>query len=280
MQLHATAERDSEREFAFSDRDFHFISDWAYQRIGIVLAEQKRDMVYSRLSRRLRALGLGSFADYCRLIQGPEGETEAGNLVNALTTNLTRFFREQHHFDHLQRELTLMCAVSRRIRIWSAGCSCGMETYSIAMVLKSVLDSCGARDARILATDIDTSMLDTAMSGVYPGAELDHIPTRYRAMVATDGMQGSISMAQELKDLISFKRLNLLEHWPMQGKFDAVFCRNVVIYFDKPTQKTLFNRFAEIIKPSGWLYIGHSENLQNVCDRFDLEGRTVYRRAR
>jgi len=269
----------SEREFAFSDRDFHFLSQWVNSRTGIVLAEQKRDMVYSRLSRRLRALGIASFASYCELIQSAAGEEEAGNLVNAITTNLTSFFREKHHFDHLHAELTKLCSTQDKVRIWSAGCSSGMETYSIAMVLHSVMKCCGKVDARILATDIDTTMLTAGAKGRYAITECEHIPNEYNEYVHKDKTSDSVLMRDDLKQIITFNRLNLLESWPMKGKFDVIFCRNVVIYFDKPTQKKLFARYADILKPEGWLYIGHSENLQKVCDRFELVGRTIYKKV-
>jgi chemotaxis protein methyltransferase CheR len=268
-----------EREFAFSDRDFRFLADLANKKTGIVLSDQKRNMVYSRISRRLRALGFKTFAEYCDLISGPEGDHEIGNLVNAITTNLTHFFREKHHFEHLQKEvlLPLQQAGGKSLRIWSAGCSSGMEPYSIAMTLKFSLRNLDMWDARILATDIDTNMLDRGMKGEYSEEEYDNIPPPYRANIANNG--DMMVIADDLKKLIAFKHLNLLEHWPMKGSFDAIFCRNVVIYFDRPTQTTLFNRMAELLPIGGWLYIGHSENLTKVTDRFELVGRTIYRRV-
>jgi chemotaxis protein methyltransferase CheR len=154
-----------EREFAFSERDFRFLADLANQKTGIVLSDQKRDMVYARVSRRLRALGLTEFQQYCELLKSPTGDSEMGNLVNAITTNLTHFFREKHHFEHLQQEvlLPLQARGVRRLRIWSAGCSSGMEPYSIAMTVKHALAPIEGWDARILATDIDTNMLDRGM---------------------------------------------------------------------------------------------------------------------
>ena len=271
-----------EREFSFSEREFRFLADLANKRTGIVLAEHKKDMVYSRLVRRLRALGLKSFAGYCELMQGPEGDDEIGNLVNAITTNLTSFFREGHHFEHLHDQVLLPLAATKtkRLRIWSAGCSAGMEPYSIAMTVKSAFKDLKSWDAKILATDIDTNMLNRGMAGEYATEQYENIPANYRGDVTQNKKADTIQMSDDLKALISFKSLNLLEGWPMKGPFDAVFCRNVVIYFDKQTQAKLFNRMADLIKPNGWLYIGHSENLFKVCDRFELLGRTIYRKVK
>lgn len=273
-----------EREFEFSERDFRFLTQLVTKKTGIVLGDHKRDMVYSRLARRLRALGIKTFAGYCELMQGESGHEEIGNLVNAITTNLTSFFREKHHFEHLRDNVLVpMVAKSshpKRLRIWSAGCSSGMESYSIAMTVKSALRDLHSWDARILATDIDTNMLNTGMQGEYSAEQWENIPPSHRGDVLKQAKQERIRMSDPLKQLIAFKHLNLLEPWPMQGTFDVVFCRNVVIYFDKPTQQKLFARIADMLKPDGWLYIGHSENLFKVSNRFELVGRTIYRRIR
>ncbi|MBI1274829.1 chemotaxis protein CheR [bacterium] len=270
----------SEREFAFGEREFRFLGQLVHDHTGIVLAAHKRDMVYSRLARRLRALDLKDFASYCELLQSPEGAAEMSNLVNAITTNLTSFFREGHHFEHLREQVLKPMAnkSEKHLRIWSSACSSGMEPYSIAMVMKAAIANIASWDARILATDIDTNMVEKGKAGIYPKSELENIPTTYRSMLDIDGQH--LSMSPALKELIAFKYLNLLDTWPMKGQFDAVFCRNVVIYFDKPTQAKLFSRIADHIKPGGWLYIGHSENLTNICDRFELRGRTIYRRIK
>lgn len=280
MSQAATASS-NEREFSFSDKEFQFLAGLANERTGIKLEERKKDMVYSRLVRRLRALKLDSFASYCALLEGPAGEEEMGNLVNAITTNLTSFFREKHHFEHLASQVIAPIAQEHpqggRLRIWSAGCSAGMEPYSIAMVVRAALKNINAWDAKILATDIDSNMLETGRIGRYAPEQLGNIPRDYHHEITTDA-QGYVLMGEQVRSPISFKQLNLLEHWPMQGPFDAIFCRNVVIYFDKPTQQKLFARMAQLLKPSGWLYIGHSENLFNVCDQFELVGRTIYRK--
>ena len=278
--INSKATQQKEREFSFSQQEFRFLADLANKLTGIVVSDKKKDMIYSRLVRRLRALSLNSFEQYCDFIQRPEGEEEIGNLVNAITTNLTSFFRESHHFDHL-RDVALPQIIAnpnsqKKLRIWSSAASSGMEAYSIAMVTKKVFDKHPNWDAKILGTDIDTNMLATGANGEYNISELENIPSEYRTLFSKN--KEHILMNNELKELIAFKHLNLLENWPMKGKFDVIFCRNVVIYFDKPTQKKLFNRMADILSPNGWLYIGHSESLYNVCDKFELSGRTIYRK--
>lgn len=276
-----------QREFDFSQKDFDMLRGLVSEKSGIVLADHKQNMVYSRLARRLRALKLTSFQEYRELLQGPEGEAEVGDFVNAITTNLTRFFRESHHFDHLRDEVLrsrLKQGGERRLRLWSSASSSGMEPYSMAMTLR---DALGAElsqwDALILATDIDTNMLNHGKKGHYDVREWENIPANYRQdycrkeMIAGKEM---IAMKPELQRLIRFNHLNLLKEWPMRGKFDAIFCRNVVIYFDKETQRVLFDRMADILVPGGWLYIGHSESMHNICDRFELRGRTIYQKIR
>lgn len=280
MQPSATA--NDEREFIFTDDDFRFLAELVHRKTGIVLSDAKRNMVYSRLARRLRKLELSHFSEYCELLEA-DTDGELLHCVNAITTNLTSFFREQHHFAHLANEvlkpLALQASGGKRLRIWSAGCSAGAEPYSIAMTLREAIPSINQWDARILATDIDTNMLATGRKGHYEEEFISKIPPDYRKKYVEMQNDGSGEMKENLKQLITFNTLNLLESWPIKGPFDVIFCRNVVIYFDKPTQKILFNRFADILKPGGWLYIGHSESLFNVCDRFKLIGKTVYSRV-
>lgn len=258
------------REFHFSKKDFAFLSELVHKRIGIVLTDNKFDMVYARLARRLRALGLISVSDYCEFLTSDSGADEIGNLVNAITTNLTSFFREAHHFEHLGKQ-----SFDNHVRIWSAGCSAGAETYSIAMTLHETIPYLARRDLKILATDIDTNMLDIGRGGEYDAEWIAKIPQPLQAKYVNQNR-----MSEKLRSIISFKQLNLLESWPMKGKFDAIFCRNVVIYFDKPTQAKLFNRYADALKPKGLLYIGHSESMHNVCDRFKLVDKTTYQRIK
>jgi chemotaxis protein methyltransferase CheR len=272
-----------DREFPLGDEEFRFLVRTVHERTGIVLGDHKRTMIYGRLARRLRQLGLKSFRAYCDLIAGDASGNEIGFFVNAVTTNLTRFFRESHHFDHLRDELCpelgrRAADGGRRLRIWSAGCSSGEEPYSIAMTLREGIKDLDRWDARILATDIDTDMLAKGSRGVYARDSQDSIPEPHRGRY-TETRADGLHMKDNIRSLIAFKRLNLLGKWPMKGPFDAIFCRNVVIYFDRPTQTTLFGRYADLLADHGFLYVGHSENLFNVTDRFRLVGRSVYRKV-
>lgn len=203
-------------------------------------------------------------------------------MINAITTNLTGFFREPHHFaalkDEVLPELLRAPAQERRLRIWSAGCSSGEEPYSIAMTLKRALPTAQNWDALVLATDIDTNMIATCRAGVYDPDRVEPVPADLRRRFVIGAGADTVEMAPALRQMIRFRPLNLLEPWPMRGKFDVIFCRNVVIYFDKDTQHTLFDRYADILKPDGWLFIGHSESLFRVSDRFRHLGRTMYRK--
>lgn len=274
---------EQEREFAFDKRDFRFLADLAYARTGIVLADHKQDMVYGRLARRLRALKLASFSEYCDLLQSDAGTDEMSQLINALTTNLTSFFREPHHFEHLRNEVLLPIVKSGKrpkLRVWSAAASSGMEPYSLAMTMREAIRDIDAWDAKILATDIDSNMLNKGRAGEYAASDVEDIPAMYKKYIEDGKTADRVQMSPDLRKLLTFNQLNLLERWPMKGQFDAVFCRNVVIYFDKPTKVKLFMRMAEVIKPDGWLYIGHSENLHGISDRFRLVGRTIYQRVK
>jgi len=270
-------------EFHMTDSDFNAIAELAGEHTGIVLGPHKRNMVYGRIARRIRALGLSSFKQYIEFLKN-NPKDEMSNFINAITTNLTSFFREPHHFQYLQNELLpelrRLNAESRKIRIWSAGSSIGQEAYTIAMtIVRANFPS--NWDIKILATDLDSNVLDTGRRGVYP---IDHIDQLDPAIVkqffrkSTDGR--SVQVSDELRNMVSFKRLNLLEKWPMKGPFDLIFCRNVVIYFNKDTQRVLFDRYANYLRSDGRLFIGHSENLSGVCDRFQSLGQTIYRKMR
>jgi chemotaxis protein methyltransferase CheR len=274
-----------EQGYALQDSDFRKIVQLVMDTAGIVLSERKRPFVQSRLGRRLRVLGLPDFRQYCRLLEAPAGDEERTHLINAITTNHTSFFREPHHFDYLSKAILPRIMADHggdagRLRIWSAGCSTGEEPHTIAMTLRDYQPSLTGWDVKILATDLDTNVVSHAASGVYDAERLESFPPAFRKRFVTELPDGRARMNDELGSLISFAPLNLLQQWPMKGPFDVVFCRNVVIYFDKPTQSKLFDRFAEILKPDGWLFIGHSESLLNVTDRFDLVGRTIYRRCK
>jgi chemotaxis protein methyltransferase CheR len=268
-------------EQRITDEDFHAIAAMLFRKAGIRLADNKRELVCGRLNPRLRHLGLDGFASYRALIEAPEGQDECLEMVNALTTNLTSFFREPHHFRYLADEVLkdFRGRADRRLRIWSAACSSGEEPYSIAMTLRQVLRGAEPRDARILATDIDTNMIATAELGCYSADRAAGIPDGMGRLVVRRP-DGGVEMSEALQRLITFKPLNLLGAWPMRGKFDAVFCRNVVIYFDKPTQRALFDRIADVLVPGGTLFIGHSESLFRVSDRFESLGHTIYRKVK
>jgi chemotaxis protein methyltransferase CheR len=274
------------REFAFSEADFQRLAKLAYDYAGISLSESKQNLIYSRLSRRLRVLKLGAFRDYCGYLDSTPSEVE--NFINSLSTNHTKFFREVHHFEHFREHVAgpFGQAAARkpgeRLRVWSAGCSSGEEPYTIAVVLKREIRDFGANDAKILATDIDTDVLARAAAGEFAVASVDEVPKEYRTYFAGRAEEGDgekVAMDGDVKSLIAFRRLNLMETWPFQGLFDAIFCRNVMIYFDGPTKTKLVERFTRQLKPGGLLYIGHSESLVGSHPGLDLTGRTTYRRV-
>jgi chemotaxis protein methyltransferase CheR len=279
------AAADPQREFAFSQGDFEFLAALAYQRAGISLSDSKRNLVYGRLSRRLRALGLTSFGEYRQYLEGGDGG-EIERFINSISTNHTKFFREAHHFTHLHGSVAEIFAQQdqkravRRLRVWSAGCSSGEEPYTIALVLRRETADMARHDVKILATDIDTDVLAKARRGEYSADALDDIPDPFcRYFKPTEGGNGAtIKVAQDVRSLITFRPLNLVEAWPMKGPFDAIFCRNVMIYFDGKTKSDLIDRFTRLIKPSGFLYIGHSESLLGSHPGLRLMGRTIYRR--
>lgn len=276
-----------EREFQFSDRDFNRIRQLVSQHTGISLSEAKRDMVYSRLARRLREVDLQDFGSYCSLIDSAEGEDELLNFTNAITTNLTSFFREPHHFEYLQKtllpELMKTNAQTRRLRIWSAGCSTGEEPYSIALAIREVIPENSDWDIKILATDLDSNVLAKGQSGIYDAeriAGLSKQRARNWFLRGKGDKQNLVRVHPALQEMIAFKRLNLMNEWPIKGPFDFMFCRNVVIYFDKPTQSVLFDRYADLLVDDARLFLGHSETMFKVCDRFKLIGNTIYQKLK
>jgi chemotaxis protein methyltransferase CheR len=274
------------REFAFSDGDFRALVQFAYDNAGIALSDSKRNLLYSRLSRRLRSLGLTTFRQYRDYLAANESELE--NFLNAISTNLTKFFREAHHFDHFRTHVAAAYAqnadrmTSRRLRVWSAGCSTGEEPYTIAFVLKYEIGDIHRRDVRILATDLDTDVLAKAARGLYPASSLNDVPKsywEYLEPVDADAESRNVLVNDDVRALIAFRRLNLMDRWPFSGSFDAIFCRNVMIYFDAETKAALIERFTQRLVPGGWLYIGHSESLLGAHPGLQLVGRTTYRRA-
>jgi chemotaxis protein methyltransferase CheR len=270
-------------EFGFDNSDFEFIAAAIYEDAGIHLPATKANLVYSRLAKRLRALGLENFRDYCTLVGSESGAAERAQMIAALTTNVTRFFREPHHFDHLRDNL-LTPAVKdirggSRLRIWSAGCSSGQEPYSIALTILGALPDARSYNVRILATDINPHVLETAKRGVYPVEELTSVPQDLRRSWMEAVGSGSSRLDEGPRALITFRQLNLIGSWPMRGPFDAIFCRNVVIYFDEKTQMRMLNRMSSLLRPGGYLYLGHSERLIGPAEAlFKVDGTTVYRK--
>jgi chemotaxis protein methyltransferase CheR len=271
------------REFVLTDSEFDRLRTLVRELTGIALADSKKELVYGRLARRLRKLNLRSFGEYCDMLEAGD-QAELQELTNAMTTNLTSFFRESYHFEQLAADalpyLATCRAATRRLRLWSAGCSTGEEPYSIAMVLREAQHLFGGWDVRLLATDIDSKVVATAAEGIYEADRLRGIdPKRVeRWFTPCDATAKQYEVAEELRSLITFRQLNLLDAWPIKGPFDVVFCRNVTIYFDKDTQRQLFERLAQLQEPGAWLFIGHSENLFNVTQLYKSVGRTVYRR--
>jgi chemotaxis protein methyltransferase CheR len=285
METTSPAGRDLQlRKFSLGEEDFAALRELVKSHTGIHLTEQKRELVYGRLSRRLRALGLESFRAYRRLLERGDSD-ELVQFCNAITTNLTSFFREAHHFQYLREQLLAPRAAdargARRLRFWSAGCSSGEEPYSLAMTIHEALPDARRWDIKILATDLDTEVLGRGLRGVYdeervrglPAARLERFFRREAAATPA-----SYAATQELRDLITFRELNLMHALPMKGPFDAIFCRNVVIYFDKDTQRELFARMARLQRPGDVLFLGHSESLYRVSEAYTLVGKTIYRR--
>lgn len=264
------------KEFAFTEHDFERVRSLIHRRAGIALADSKQEMVYSRLARRLRAIGIKSFSQYLDDLESSPDSQEWEAFTNALTTNLTSFFREEHHFpilaDHVKKS-------TGPIEIWCSASSTGEEPYSIAMTLCEVFNTL-VPPAHIIATDIDTNVLNTAANGVYPLERLDKMdPARAKRFFqrGKGKQEGYVRVRPELRQMITFKQLNLLSNdWPVSGPFDAIFCRNVMIYFDKPTQGKILERFAPLMKPDALLFAGHSENFLYVSNAFKLRGKTVY----
>ncbi len=277
----------ADSEIVLSDREFAEFRGVIRELTGINMAETKRELVYRRVSARLKATGIKTFKDYLDFLKkGDPREVEF--FSNAVTTNLTSFFRENHHFEYLAGTI-LPEIVSkkrngrRRLRIWSAGCSTGEEPYSIAITLREAFKDLAGWDARVLCTDLDTNVLETCRAGIYAENRVEKIPPGRlkRWFSKSAGQNGAGYQADsKLRDLLTFKQLNLMHEWPMKGKFDVIFCRNVVIYFDKPTQRVLVERYANILEDGGYLILGHSESLFKVSDRFKLLGNTIYRKER
>jgi chemotaxis protein methyltransferase CheR len=272
-------------EFLLTEADFRKIAALLHEDAGIYLPETKATLVYSRLAKRLRTLGLESFRDYCALIASEEGVGERQQMLAALTTNVTRFFREPHHFKHLEEHVLAPRASAvrkgARLRLWSAACSNGQEPYSMAMSVLSVIPEAASLDVKILATDIDPNMVAAGADGVYGSEVMEAVPKNLRSRWFTPlggDRPGEWGVGEELASLVSFRELNLIGRWPMSGRFDAIFCRNVVIYFEEQTQEAIWSRFVDLLTPEGRLYIGHSERVSgSAASFFESDGVTTYR---
>ena len=265
-----------EREFEFTAQDFARVRKLIYQHAGISLSDAKTDMVYSRIGRRLRAVGHDSFKQYLDDLEQNQNPDEWEAFTNALTTNLTSFFREEHHFPILADHLVKL---QKPIRIWCSAASTGEEHYTIAMTACEAFGTLKP-PVEIYATDIDTNVLATASRGVYPYERVSKLSEKRRREFFQKGTgqnEGSVRVRNELRSLITFAQLNLLdEQWPMKEQFDAIFCRNVMIYFDKPTQTKILSRFVPLMTSNTLLFAGHSENFLYVSTALQLLGKTVY----
>ncbi len=269
------------RDFAFTGEDFARIRALIHRRAGISLSEHKRDMAYSRLARRLRALGLDSFRDYLDRLERDNDPVEWEAFTNSLTTNLTAFFREAHHFPILAE---FVKARPAPVSVWCSAASTGEEPYSLAITLLEALGPSAARQASILATDLDTQVLEKARLGIYTFDQVKHLSQerlRRFFLKGTGPQAGRVKVRPELRQMIRFEPLNLTDaDYGIGQGFDAIFCRNVMIYFDKPTQGQVLTRFEPLLKPGGLLFAGHSENFSYVTQAFRLRGQTVYERTR
>jgi chemotaxis protein methyltransferase CheR len=266
------------------DGQFDQLCKLIYEHTGIKLTQAKRELVSRRFLPRLKSLGLQDFDDYLALIRSGD-EAELVEFGNAITTNLTSFFRENHHFEFLKKDHLAILAqrnkLTKRLRIWSAGCSTGPEPYSIAMVLHEAMPGLNSWDAKILATDLDTACLAKAAAGLYSEKTVEGISTGRQQRWFDRVQQGDEVMMQAkecLQSLVRFNQLNLLGPFPFAGKFDVIFCRNVFIYFDKPTQQEIVRKFADHQREGDLLIIGHSENLHSIATKYELVGQTIYRR--
>lgn len=266
--------------------EFHRLAAVVHGLAGISLTENKQPLVQARVGRRLRALGLASFASYAALVEseGAAAEAERQRLIAAITTNVTRFFREPYHFEMLTSRILpeLVARVRRggRLRLWSAGCSTGEEPYSIALTLLGAFPDVAHHDVRILATDIDTEVLATAIRGVYSAEAARSVPAALRRAYLPETSDGRVQVGPEARGLVRFRRLNLARPWPMTGRFDVIFCRNVVIYFDAETKDGVWRRFAQYLPVGGHLFVGHSERIDTLAlPALVSDGTASYRRG-
>ncbi|WP_278923841.1 MULTISPECIES: CheR family methyltransferase [Pseudophaeobacter] len=265
--------------FNLTDQDFEAIADFAYKHFGLSMSSSKKPLVSARLARQLRQQNVVNFKDYLARLNGKNSDAERSKLLSLLTTNVTHFFREPHHFETLRKDV-LPKLIERarnggRIRIWSAGCSKGQEPFTMAMIVHSMCPEIGKYDFKILGTDIDPQVIKHAQAAIYPQDELGQIPAEYRSLVPK--MEPDGRMPENLRSMITFGVLNLIEPFPFKGKFDAIFCRNVAIYFDTPTQQKVWQAFQRCLNPGGYLFIGHSERMSGPAEaNMKTSGITTY----
>ncbi len=273
------------KEVVLSDRDFRNISDLVYKHCGINLHMGKKELVRNRLAKRLRRGNFKTFRDYMKYVLEDKTGKEFSILIDALSTNLTHFFREKQHFEFLRSNFLPLLLERKqkkhnfKIRGWSAGCSSGEEPYSIAIVLLEAVQGQGRWDINLLATDISETMLETAKKGVYAKKDIDPVPPIQKSKYLTHhcvNKQRTFEVNKKLRDVVTFEYLNLMKTWSIRIPLDFIFCRNVMIYFDRPTQKCLINRFWDILDSGGVLFTGHSESLAGIDHKFNYVQPTIY----
>ena len=278
----------SVQDVVLSERDFRKISDMVYKHCGINLHDGKKELVRARLAKRLRLGKFKTFPEYMKHVMADNTGKEFSSLIDSLSTNLTSFFREGQHFQYMRDKLLPRMLERKRnernfrVRCWSAGCSSGEEPYSIAMTLLEAIAGRGRWDVKTLATDISTTILETAQRGVYVKERVAPVPPLQRNKYFTTRKQDReevFEVSRSLRDVVIFKYLNLLKDWPIRGPLDFIFCRNVIIYFDKPTQQRLINRYWNLLGPGGVLFTGHSESLTGIEHKFDYVQPTIYMKA-
>lgn len=275
------------REYEFTESDFNKLRKIANSHTGIIVTDDKYDMYYARLVKRIRMLNLASFKDYVKYLNA-HMDSEFTPFIDSITTNLTSFFREPHHFEVMKStiipDLCNRADVAQGLKAWSAGCSTGEEPYTLAITLLEGLDGItGSPRPSILASDIDTTVLAKASRGIYEISRVEGLDTSIKRRWFFKGKgsnHGHVRVSPELQNIIDFKQVNLMQEWPMKNRFHIIFCRNVVIYFDKPTKVKLLNRYADQLVEGGYMILGHSESLQGMSDRFETIGKTVYKKIK
>jgi chemotaxis protein methyltransferase CheR len=280
------SETRAEVSWTLEQNDFEEVAQIARQYFGLALNESKKSLIQARLTRRMEALGLSEFSQYLNRLNGSHGVAERQELLSVLTTNVTHFFREDHHFKTLREDilpgLMARARAGGRVRIWSAGCSTGQEPYSIAMTVLDMFPDAGSLDFKILATDIDPVVVEKAQSGSYTPAELEGLPAELsKAFVTTQAASSAqLLIKEDVKKMVTFKVLNLIEPLPVAGPFDAIFCRNVTIYFDRETQAHVWGELCAVLDDNAFLFIGHSERISGqLAGKMQKEGFTTYRKV-